>query len=216
VTLPFLVRDRTTKWIYFLVGGAATLLLYRWTNRNPLTSPVLLEFGAVDKVMPFWTWTIWIYITEYLIFLCAYFGLRNKEHVTRYFYSYMAILLFSVVIFMIYPVAFPRADYPVTGNSISDQALIFLRTYMDEPANCLPSLHVSSCFVSSFCFWQEKKSKAAWYFLWSFLVSVSTMTTKQHYFVDVWTAFLLTLVAYWFFFYKVKLAGSGNEAGASR
>ncbi len=134
----------------------------------------------------------------------------------RYFYSYLTILFLSFTVFLFYPVTFPRADYPVLGNSISDQALVFLRTYMDAPANCLPSLHVSSCYISSLCFWPESRKKAIALCLWSTVVAVSTMTTKQHYFVDVWTAAILTAVVYWFFFYRVKLSGSGSEAGASR
>lgn len=214
LTLPQLVSCRLTKWIYFLVGGASTLILYQWTNRNPIFEPQLLSFGPIDEIMPFWTWTVWIYFTEYIIFLCAYFGLRKKENVTRYFYAYMAILLISIVIFMIYPVTFPRYDYPVTGSSISDDALAFLRKYLDSPGNCLPSLHVSSCYISSLCFWKESKSKASWYMAWSTLVAISTMTTKQHYFVDVWTAMILTGICYWFFFYVVKFPGSGSSEGA--
>jgi membrane-associated phospholipid phosphatase len=223
VTLPFLVKDRRTKWIYFFVGGASTLLLYQVTNRLHLYEPQLLPFDLIDDIMPFWPWTVWVYFSEYVIFLAAYFGLRKKEHVTRYFYAYMGILLFSIVVFIFYPVTFPRDAFPVVGDSFSERALAFLRTHMDEPANCLPSLHVSSCFISAFCFWQESRRKFALFFLWAFLVSISTMTTKQHYFVDVWAAFLLTAVAYWIFFYKVKLSGGpepaqgvGKAAGAKR
>lgn len=216
MTLPLLVKSRFTKWVYFFVGGASTILLYRFTNQHLIIEPKILPFDRVDLMMPFWPWTLWVYITEWLIFLCAYFGLRNKEHVTRYFYSYIAILLFSCTVFIVYPVAFPRELYPVNGDTFSESALIFLRTYLDAPGNCLPSLHVSSCFISSFCFWQEKKSKAVWYFLWSVLVSISTMTTKQHYFIDVWTGFLITLISYWFFFYRVKLSGVANDSGATR
>lgn len=214
--LPVLVRDRKTKWIYFFIGGAATILLYQFTNRIHFREPTLLPFDGVDVIMPFWTWTVWFYFTEYVIFLCAYFGLRKKENISRYLYAYMSILILSVVVFTLYPVTFPRADYPVLGNSISDQALNFLRTYMDSPANCLPSLHVSSCYISSLCFWSESRKKSMLYFAWSTIVAISTMTTKQHYFVDVWTATLVTFVAYWFFFHYVRLAGSESVGGAKR
>jgi hypothetical protein len=216
VTLPFLVKDQIWKWACFFAGGAATILLYQFTNRIHFSEPQLLAFGAVDKIMPFLPWTVWIYFLEYLMFICAYFGLRSNELITRYFYAYMAILILSCVVFVIYPVTFPRADYPVVGNSISDSAMNFLRTYMDSPANCLPSLHVSSCFISSFCFLKESKPKAYFYSFISLLVSIATMTTKQHYFIDVWTALLLTIFFYWIFFYRVKLSGSGRAAGASR
>ena len=211
--LPQLIHDTRSKWIYFILGGAATLILYQFTNRFYLSPPRLLEFGAVDSAMPFWTWTVWIYFTEYLFFIAAYFGLRSNDLVTRYFYAYNSILLVSVAVFVIFPVTFPRGDYPVVGDGISDHAMIFLRTYMDGPANCLPSLHVSSCYISSFCFWKENRKVAYFLSFWSTLVAISTMTTKQHYFVDVWIALLLTLFFYWLFFYRVRL-GSGKAAGA--
>lgn len=215
MTLPQLVHDRKSKWFYFFVGGAATLILYQLTNRFFITPPRLLHFDAVDQQMPFWSWTVWVYFTEYIFFIVAYFGLRSSELVTKYFYAYMAILLVSIVVFIIFPVTFPRADYPVLGDSISDQALVFLRTYMDNPANCLPSLHVSSCYISALCFWRESRKKAWWFILWSTLVAISTMTTKQHYFIDVWTAIFLTLFFFWIFFYRVQLReGSGSAAGA--
>lgn len=216
MTLPLLVKCGKTKWFYFAVGAVATLVLYQVTNRFHLKPPILLEFGHIDRLMPFWSWTVWVYFTEYVIFFAAYFGLQKNENVVRYFYSYMAILVISVAIFVLFPVTFPREDYPTLGTSVSDSALTFLRTYMDSPANCLPSLHVSSCFISAFCFLPESRIRAGIFFLWSILVAISTMTTKQHYWIDVWTAFLLTAVVYWFFFHYVKLSGLGSEAGATR
>ncbi|MGZ3696013.1 MAG: phosphatase PAP2 family protein [Bdellovibrionota bacterium] len=218
MTVPQLVYDRRSKWVCFILGGAATLCLYQWTNRIFLTEPHLLKFDAVDSIMPFWPWTVWVYFTEYIFFIVAYFGLRSSALVTRYFYAYMAILITSIAIFIIFPVTFPRADYPVAGVTFSEHALIFLRTYMDSPANCLPSLHVSSCYISALCFWQESRRKAWLFILWSTGVAISTMTAKQHYFLDVWTAMLLTGFFFWIFFYRVELApppnGSGNAAGA--
>lgn len=214
--LPQLIKDRKTLWVYLFVGGASTLIPYQLLNRFHLFEPKELLFDKVDMLMPFWPWTVWVYIWEYLYFLYAWFGLKNNENRTRYFYAYMAILFFSFTVFLLYPVTFPRHDYPVPGNSFSDWGLTFLRTYMDAPANCLPSLHVSSCFISSLCFWSESRKRAILLSLGSVAVSISTMTTKQHYFIDVWTAILLTAAAYWFFFYRVKLTGTGKEAGANR
>ncbi len=215
VILPNLVSCRKSKWIYFFIGGAASLLLYQATNRIHLREPALLPFDGVDNIMPFWTWTVWVYFTEYIIFICAYFGLRKRENVTKYFYAYMSILILSVIIFVLYPVAFPRENYPIVGTSISDYAMIFLRTHMDGPANCLPSLHVSRCYISSLCFWGESKRKSMLYFAWSTLVAISTLTTKQHYFVDVWTAIIITFFFYWVFFHYARLDGSDKAAGAS-
>jgi membrane-associated phospholipid phosphatase len=211
VTFPNLIVDTKSKWLYFFVGAISTLVLYQVTNRVHLFEPKLLPFDRIDNLMPFYPWTVWVYFTEYIIFFCAYFGLKKNENVTRYFYSYIAILLISVFVFVVYPVTFPRADYPTASSTISELALDFLRKNMDSPANCLPSLHVSSCFISAFCFWGESRAKAVIYAIWSFAVAISTMTTKQHYWVDVWTALLLTIACYWFFFYKAKISGSGRS-----
>jgi hypothetical protein len=205
VILPQLIYDRRSKWIFFFLGGAATVLLYQFTNRFSIVPPRLLHFDAVDSWMPFWPWTVWVYFTEYIFFIVAYFGLRSSALVTRYYYAYMAILLVSIAVFAIFPVTFPRGDYPIVGDSLSDHAMIFLRTYMDSPANCLPSLHVSSCYISALCFWQESRLKAWVFIIWSTAVAISTMTAKQHYFIDVWTAMILTGFFFWVFFYKTKL-----------
>lgn len=212
--LPWLVRDAKSRLVHLFLGGAATLILYQLTNRVHVFEPKLLTFSRIDSAMPFWPWTVWIYFTEYAFFVYAYFFMKDLKLVTRYYYAYMSILLFSVSIFMIYPVTFPRADFPAVGDTLSISAMNFLRTYMDAPNNCLPSLHVSSCYISSLCFWQESRLKSTLLCIWSTFVAVATMTTKQHYFLDVWTAILLTGLAFWFFFYKTELIGSGKADGA--
>ncbi len=213
--MSWLVRDSKSRWAHLFIGGAATLMLYQLTNRAHLFTPRILPFSRVDSAMPFWPWSVWIYFTEYAFFVYAYFFMKDLRLVTRYYYAYMTILFVSVTVFMLFPVTFPRSDFPAVGDSISIGAMNFLRNYMDAPSNCLPSLHVSSCYISSLCFWQESRMKAVALCLWSTFVAIATMTTKQHYFVDVWSAILLTGFCYWFFFYKAELVtGSGKTEGA--
>ncbi|RZA05280.1 MAG: phosphatase PAP2 family protein [Proteobacteria bacterium] len=214
--LPLLIRDRLTKWMYFVLGTAATIIIYSFTNRVHYFEPRYLQFDAIDRMMPFWPWTIWIYLTEFIIFICAYFALRSKELQSRYFYAYMTLLVLSAIVFVLYPVTFPRADYPTYSANFNEKGMEFLRTYMDSPANCLPSLHVSTSLISALAFWKESRWKAWVFMIWAIAISITTMTTKQHYFIDVWTATILTFVVFWFFTYKVKIVGSANDAGANR
>lgn len=202
MSLPLLIHDSITAWIYVVVGVFCTLAFYQTTNRYHLRQPALLRFGVLDRLVPFQPKTVWIYFTEYIIFFACGFKLQRWESLTAYFCSYMFILVVSCIVFIVFPVTFPRDDYPLNNypDNFSKKALHFLRTHMDSPANCLPSLHVSSCFISAFAFWYESTTLFIVFFIWSCLVSYSTMSTKQHYFVDAWTAFLLTLGAFWFFF----------------
>lgn len=207
MTLPLYIKDNKSKAIFFVLGTIATLLFYQVTNRIHWYEPRILSFHLPDRLAPFWPWTVWIYFSEYVIFLFAYIQLKNNYNVMKYFYSYMAILIFSSICFVIFPVTFPRDHYPVNlvESGFSGLALNYLRDVLDTPANCFPSLHVSTCFISAFCFWTECKKKFSLYFLWSMLVAMSTMTTKQHYFIDIIAAFVVTLFFYWVCFFKISV-----------
>lgn len=204
--LPQLVHDTGSAFVCLVVGTFFTVSLYQFTNRIHRVEPKLLPFDMVDRTMPFWPKTVWIYFTEYVIFFACYFLLESWLDLARYFYSYMTILFISCIVFWIYPVTFPREKYHLRDypDNLSKRALSFLRDKMDTPANCLPSLHVSSCFVSAFAFWYQSKILFSIFFVWSVLVGISTMTTKQHYFIDVWTAFLLTVLVFWFYYFQVS------------
>lgn len=209
--LPLLVKGANDRLVYFFIGAVSTIILYQWTNRTHLLEPSVLQFTSVDQAMPFVPWTIWIYFTEYLIFIVSWIGLESDNNRTKYFYSYMAILILSTLVFLVWPTTFPRHAFPleITSGDFTSLAFNYFRANMDTPANCVPSLHVSSCYIAAFVFWDESKPKFAFFFFWATLVAISTMTTKQHYFLDVWTAFLLVLACY-FYFFRVAKYGTGN------
>ena len=211
--LTHLVQTKTSRYLYFAVGLLSTLILYRSSNRIQFITPEYLPMQDLDLMMPFLPWTVWVYFTEYIIFLFPVFGLRSGLNVTKYFYSYMFILTFSVLVFFAYPTVFPRENYPLDlyPDGFTKTFFTFLRVYMDAPTNCLPSLHVSSCYISAFAFWRENKKVFYLLTAWSTLVAISTMTTKQHYFVDIWTALLLTTIAYFIFFNKVSYSKPSSQ-----
>lgn len=206
--LPSLVHGNIGALLYFVYGAAATLLLYQVTNRMHLFEPNYLSMSAVDQALPLIPWTIWIYFTEYVIFVVSWLWLADDLERTKYWYSYMAILLISVAVFIVWPTTFPRADFPLTDfePDFHVRSFEFFRANMDTPANCVPSLHVSSCYIASLVFWRVSKPKFWFFFIWATIVSVSTMTTKQHYFIDVWTAMILTGAVYYFFYNHVDYA----------
>lgn len=218
MNLPILVRGFWGAWLYFFIGGVATIVLYQTTNRHHLFEPQILEMGWLDQRVPLIPWTIWVYFTEYVIFIVSWLAANSDVQRTRYFFSYMTILIVSCTIFVFWPTTFPRADFPLDSfpDSLSKDAFIFLRTHMDTPANCVPSLHVSSCLIAALVFLRQSKTLFTIFFVWFLAVAASTMTTKQHYFVDIWTAVLLTVVCYWIFFHKANYyeQGSTNSAGA--
>ncbi|MCM2322222.1 MAG: phosphatase PAP2 family protein, partial [Oligoflexia bacterium] len=51
----------------------------------------------------------------------------------------------------------------------------------------------------------EQRKKFPFFFLWATSIAVTTLTTKQHYIIDVVTGFLMSVIVYWFFHTFVTL-----------
>jgi len=76
--------------------------------------------------------------------------------------------------------------------------LAFAVLYGTDPAtNCVPSLHVSLALLGATSFWPERRRLAGACLGWATLIAVSTLTTKQHYAVDVVSGALVAAGAAW-------------------
>jgi membrane-associated phospholipid phosphatase len=109
----------------------------------------------------------------------------------------MGLQTFSVLIFMLWPTVYPRHLFPLPQNL--DYFTNFVFTTLrngDSPASCCPSLHVSSVYLSSFVFLDDQKGKFPFYFIWGTVIALSTLTTKQHYVIDVVTGLILAIATY--------------------
>ncbi|HEY6402922.1 MAG TPA: phosphatase PAP2 family protein, partial [Blastocatellia bacterium] len=56
---------------------------------------------------------------------------------------------------------------------------------IDSAANCFPSLHVALAWLSALGLRDERRRAGALAMVWAALISISTLTTKQHYFADL-------------------------------
>jgi membrane-associated phospholipid phosphatase len=203
-SLPLFANARNRHFagsIIFLLGFGAYLL----TNHWQLTSPQLLPFTWVDSAVPLVPTTVWIYNTEFLYFLTTYLLISDDlESLSKYCYAFIALLFTSVLIFTAWPTTYPRDSFPLPAGLDFATAYVFnsLRN-ADTPVNCCPSLHVSGVYLSSFVL-LEAKPKWFWsLFFWGSLIALSTLTTKQHYLVDVLTGLGMAILFYWIFFKKV-------------
>lgn len=187
--------------IAFLIGAA----LYLFTNHHPFFEPKLLPFTALDQSIPFWPWTVWIYTSEYTFFIVIYLVCRSTLNLNKYFYALMALQVVSSVIFMAWPTTYPRHLYPLPAELDSLTHFVFstLRDG-DNPNNCAPSLHVSSVILSSLMFLNEQREKLPFFFTWGILIALSTLTTKQHYVIDVVTGLMMAMIFHWIFYRRIS------------
>ena len=180
-------------------------ILYLASNHFHFTEPKLLPLTSADQAIPFIPWTVWIYISEYVYFVVIYLLCRDTVNLNKYVYAVCAIQVVSVVIFWIWPTTYPRDLFPLptTINHWTYWTFNTLRNG-DTPANCCPSLHVSSVFLCGFLFLDEQRKKLPFFMLWATLIGLSTLTTKQHYIVDVVTGLLMALLFHWIFYRKIR------------
>ena len=170
------------KWLAFAAGYAGFCVLYLLTGRVHLGEPALLPASAMDRRIPFVGWTVWIYHTQ-LFFLLASVGImRRAATITRALYAMAAASLISFAVFFVYPTTLPRAE-PAAG-ALTRRAFALLYS-LDGPTNCLPSLHVALACIAALGVSAERQwaRRVAW--SWAALITISTLTTKQHYLVDV-------------------------------
>lgn len=171
---------------YFLIG-------YTFTAHFSYREPQVLPLSLVDQWLPLVPWTIWIYMSEYFLFVFLVFLVNSERMMERIFISFAFCLTVSFFVFYFYPTMFVRTE--PQGNDIHVWALNFLRSW-ETPRNCFPSLHIALCYLASFCFLGYSRKWLVFFLIWSSVVAVSTITTEQHYFVDFPAGLVLAVISF--------------------
>jgi membrane-associated phospholipid phosphatase len=198
-TLPIFMTQANKYWIGLGLAFFSTVL-YLGSNHFHIFPPKFLPMWWIDDAVPFVPYTVWLYISEYIFFPVVYLMCRDLFNLNKYFYSFLFLQTVSVFIFWVWPTTYPRDFFPLPGDLDGLTYFVFssLRR-ADSPANCCPSLHVSSVYLSAFIFLDDQREKFPFFFLWGTAIACSTMTAKQHYLIDVITGFLMALGTYWIF-----------------
>lgn len=189
VKLPLIPQDK--KWIVAAVGYVVFCALYLLTGNFHLRTPMVLTPSTIDEKTPFLALTVWIYNSQFFFLAISIYLLREPQNLSRTLYAMALISLFSFCIFAIFPTTLPR-DY-ATGTGLTAKAFQSLYT-IDSSSNCFPSLHVTLAWLAALGVWQERRSIGVVICLWAVLITISTMTTKQHYFIDVLAGLFLAAV----------------------
>ena len=204
--LPLFIH-KNNRVLMALLCGVAFFFGYSVPNHFHLFPPQQLHLTALDRAVPLMPWTIFVYTSEYWLFISAYFLFRDELTRNKYIWSYFGVLFFGALFFVFFPTTYPRGDYPLPTDIHPFVYRIFQAVReADDPSNCFPSMHVTCCFLTAFAFLAKKESRVNFwiYFIWSTVIAMSTLPTKQHYIVDVMGGLALSISGYWVFFRKVK------------
>ena len=120
--------------------------------------------------------------------------MHQQELVRRTINAFLAIWLFSYVVFLVYPTIASRPqEYPGEGFAAWGLRVVYS---IDHSYNCFPSLHVAQCFLAALTCFRVHRGVGAVALVWAFLVGVSTLYTKQHYALDAIAGAIIGYVAY--------------------
>lgn len=175
---PYLWRNLRVLLPLAVLNATGYLLL----NHHPPREPVLLPLTWVDRAVPFLPWTTWVYAALLLSDLALPMLIRDSRVFNDAVRAYFFVLVLNLFTWAVFPTTYPRPP-PPPGDSLSER---FYRLLMaaDTPANCFPSSHVAIPALALWALGREHPRLAP--AMWSgfLLLSLSILTTKQHYLVD--------------------------------
>jgi membrane-associated phospholipid phosphatase len=178
--LPPLERRRRIAGMIFI--GAFIGIFYQMPLQLRIFEPHYLEATAIDRAIPFVEWTVWFYCSYYIFLFLPFAVCKDDIRPARALYSLMAAAMIACLIFVLWPT---RAVDQVVSYDGPTGLLWNLLQAVDRPGNYFPSLHVANACIVARALTREG-GRWRWIApLWAFAIIVSTVTTKQHFFIDV-------------------------------
>ncbi|WP_218110026.1 phosphatase PAP2 family protein [Oligoflexus tunisiensis] len=178
-----------------MVWGLLTfLLVYGALGACPLGQPSYLPLTSVDRAIPLLPWTLLIYASDYPFLLWILLSLKNPEDFSTAYYRIIAGTIMSFSVFLIFPTVYPRPSIPM--EPFWSDVFLYLH-FLDQPTNCFPSLHVSITLIGAASLHPWKRWVRVSGYLWAIAICLSTLTTKQHYALDVIGGMFVAMASIW-------------------
>lgn len=157
------------------------------------TLPPRFDFTLpIDRHVPFLPWTLLIYVSYYPLFLLAALRTGAEEFVRLL----RALLRADAVAYAGFALLTAHVDRPSPEVVQSPLLRDLFAAYhgVDAPGNSLPSLHVAfSVLVGA----RMRLTRGGWLWMaWAGLITLSTLTTRQHVVLDVVAGLAVAFWAY--------------------
>ncbi|MBK6689415.1 MAG: phosphatase PAP2 family protein [Deltaproteobacteria bacterium] len=167
----FLGRILTT-----LVVGGGTMVIY-WALNDHLTPRYDLS-TRLDFAIPFLPWTIVVYFSFYGLLLVAAW-VSEADDFVRLFVALLVANVCCYVGFILFTAHYPR---PSLSEISPFWRPVYANMYgSDAPGNTFPSIHVASTMIVGL---RLRRRHFGW-MIWAVAITLSTLTVKQHFLVDV-------------------------------
>ena len=182
-----------TLSVVLIIGGYQ---FYFWCQRNALAAPREFKF-AVDDLIPCRPGWVWIYNGLYFpVILYANVLVDSPQGFTHLATSYLLLLGFQMVFFVLFPVVTPEAWRERGGAPTWSSRFLEWVRRIDARSNSFPSMHTSVAMLTAM---HLSAKIGPWAFVFPILIGLSCLYTKQHYVVDVPAGAILGLVTFYIF-----------------
>ena len=183
------------KWSWGLAAAAVQTLIYFVIGRAHIERSTEMLRTRLDDAIPLLPITAWFYLPVYAgIFIIAIVGFRTRLHFDRALSGVGLIMLVGVVGHLVVRAEYPRPVLVAPYATLSEWFLAQVQA-IDPPGNVFPSLHVAHTSSLALILWHENRRLGRVVIGLAALLAVSTLTTKQHFVVDVVAGFALAALA---------------------
>jgi hypothetical protein len=157
--------------------------VYLFLNHFPLRPSRELPLTIFDQWIPFWTWTVWPYLMLLTSDVVLPLFVRDRALFRRMVYAYALAISTAMLTFLFFPTTYPRPPVPEDA-SLTSRTYRFLLT-LDTPECCFPSGHIIIPAIGFYAVWRDRRRGGVWLAGLFVFLSLSILTTKQHYVWDL-------------------------------
>ncbi|WP_313950149.1 phosphatase PAP2 family protein [Accumulibacter sp.] len=182
---------RSNQLSAMLLGYLAFSAVYLGSGTLQLVAPTTLHGSTLDAAVPYLDWTVWVYLTQFILLPTAIVSARDDSDRSQTLYAMLLATLLAAPIFLAWPTVVLRPT-PPDGFTGLAWRLLYLA---DTPANCFPSLHVALATIAGRALW--RRGACALAVVWPSLIAVSTLTTRQHVAWDIAGGICCAAIALW-------------------
>jgi membrane-associated phospholipid phosphatase len=182
---PFDVLVRLATYSIYMAVLAA---LY-WLSQQPVFGPMhALPFTALDRAIPFIPETSILYSSLTVLIGVAVLTAPRFLDLRRVMASLLLVTGTCTACFALWPVVYPRELFPIPDRFNLAISWLMDTREVDHANNCMPSLHVALAVVCGYWLYRSA-ARRPWLRAaaagWAAAICATTLTTKQHYAVDV-------------------------------
>ncbi len=175
-----------------IVGGGLLLVgLFMLPERIHLGEPIQLDRSFVDDWIPFLQWTVWVYLSEYVLLILAIWFAVDARRRSDTAYGLVLTAMIGFVIFTLLPTSVMPQSPDLAGATGFLWRFLFA---VDTTGNALPSLHVANTCLAAIALSSRRGLWRITVLVWAAMIILSTLTTKQHYAIDVLGGLMLAAV----------------------